>query len=273
MKILVTGSRGLIGSHIVAALAQDDHHVLTLLRGAPFPKCDLIVHCAGAAGPWHTLEDIWRDNLDLTFNLLRFANEDNIPMIFMSSIMLYAGNNTTVDESTLLTPDTYYARSKLICEEALKLNIPHVTLRLPGVLGPKLGLRNWLPKVATKLLTHKLVTIYNDQRAFNNAVHVNDLSVFVSKLVREDFDQETFCLAAGSSLTVEQTVRQFATYLKVDHPKLDFDPEPKPHFTIDMARAGDAGYWPMTLPKILSTYANELLFLCNQYPLFTEDSH
>jgi nucleoside-diphosphate-sugar epimerase len=262
MQILLTGSRGFIGSHIASALAFDGHIVLDLPRDQPFPKSDLIIHCAAAAGPWHTLEDIWRDNIDLTRNLIAFANPTYTPIIFLSSITVYGGSLAyAVNESTALSSGTsFYARSKLINELMLQLSaVPHVILRLPGVIGPNANLRNWLPNVARRLLQGEDISIFHAEKLFNNAVHVADLCDFICHLTKLTFESETFVLGAETGLTVEQVVRQLATCLGVHNPTIHKAAHFKPHYIIDSTRAQDNGYKPLTMPKIIRRFARELL--------------
>jgi nucleoside-diphosphate-sugar epimerase len=262
MKILVTGSYGFIGSHIASALAFEGHDIYDLPRDQPFPKTDLIIHCAAAAGPWHTLEDIWRDNIDLTRSLITFANPTYTPIIFLSSITVYGDTyDITVNESTPLSSGTsFYARSKLINELMLQLSaVPHIILRLPGVIGPNANLRNWLPNVARRLLQGDDISIFHADKPFNNAVHVDDLCAFIARLVHEDFDSATFALGAGSCISVENVVRQLATCLNVHNPTIRKAAHFKPHYQIDSNRAQTHGYMPLTMPKMIERFARELL--------------
>lgn len=268
MNILLTGHNGFIGSHVYNALDRAGHSVHTHPRGWSFDHhsgaVDLIVHCAAAAGPWHTLEDIWRDNIHLTQSLVQFAQKDYTPIIFTSSISVYGeprDHRTVIDEtSTICDGASYYGSSKQMCELMLKMSeVSFVSLRLPAVIGPNASLRNWLPNVARKLLADEVVPIHHAQLPFNNVVHVTDLANFIVELIAQDFDQETFCLSAGSVLSVQQTIELLANCLNVKSPKILRVPSDAPHFTIDHSHAENHGYSPMSLPKIISRFATDLL--------------
>lgn len=272
MEILVTGSKGFIGRHIATALTWDGHEVIDYNRNDHFPRrnVDLIVHCAAAAGPWHTLDDIWRDNLDLTRNLIKYSVDNYVPIIFMSSIMVYGDlDENVVSESTpIYSGASYYAQSKRVCEVYLKMSgVSYVALRLPGVIGPDANLRNWLPATARDLLTKGETTVYGPKHNFNNVVHTRDLCNFVCHLVKQDFDQETFCLASEGMLTVEKTVHHLANCLHVIHPTINTTPAVKQQFVIDYTHAVRHGYGPMTTPQAVALFAKELLEIRAQQEL------
>lgn len=268
MRIMVTGSAGFIGKHVARALTDAGHGVFFHNRThTSFCDCDLIVHCAAAAGPWHTQENIWRDNIDLTRKVIEFAKPTYTPIIFTSSIMVHGDNaNRVVNEQTpVYSGASYYAQSKHMCEYMLHMSgVSYVSLRLPAVIGPDANLRNWLPNTARLLLQGKPTTIYGPKFLFNNVVHVNDLCDFIVHLIQQDFDQETYVLCASTTLTVEQTVHQLATCLNLRNPVINTTPAVKQQFIIDSSHAQRDGWTSMTLPAILRKFAKELLEVRNQ---------
>jgi nucleoside-diphosphate-sugar epimerase len=276
MEILVTGARGFIGSHIAQALINAGHFVMLHSRGLPFNQSDLIVHCAAAAGPWHTLADINRDNVIFTEELIYFANSTYTPIIFTSSIMVYGEPSlevrpilpTTVNELTpVYSSASYYAKSKYLCEQLLELSsLPYVILRLPGVIGPDANLRNWLPNTARKLLQKEPISVFHPDKPFNNVVHVTDLANFVVHLVKRDFERELFCLATPDTISVESVVHLLATCLHTFNPILNIVTSLRPHFTIDPSLAIRNGYEPMTIARTIRRFAQELLIIRDRNP-------
>lgn len=127
MRVLVTGSHGLIGSALVAALQQDGHDVLRLVRGQAGPgevswqpeagqldahsldKLDGVVHLAGAPiGDKRWTSERKRIVLDsrvVTTDLLarRLADADSHPSVLISgSAIGYYGDrgDEVLDESS-----------------------------------------------------------------------------------------------------------------------------------------------------------------------------
>ena len=145
MKILITGSNGLLGSEVIRILSHD-HQLITLVRTKPetfdpaieyivcdlskafdvalLPKhVDMIVHLAQSphykAFP-NQADHVFRVNCDSTARLLSYAHAVGVKhFIFTSTGSVYEPYNTKLLESDPLSPTSFYANSKLIAERLL----------------------------------------------------------------------------------------------------------------------------------------------------------
>lgn len=113
MKVLVTGSDGLLGSHLVRELLSDGYTVKALVLPNSSSKtleglnvecvygnichpeevkkavqgCDLVIHAAASTKVWPTrCSDIWHTNLQGTRNIVEAVLESNIKrMVYVST--------------------------------------------------------------------------------------------------------------------------------------------------------------------------------------------
>ncbi len=159
MKILVTGSEGLVGKMVCSAIAEQGHSYIGFdiatsgdildfraLKEAA-ESCDAIVHSAALLGfPGQTPGQIMEVNLQGTWNVLSCAQANDIRrIVFLSSVDVlgvFKGEREPdflpLDESHHCYPRTPYAISKYLAEEMCEVfasahDFDIVALRPPGV--------------------------------------------------------------------------------------------------------------------------------------------
>jgi len=174
MRILVTGSEGLLGRHVMRALLEMGHEAIGLDRTRPasnehpfiavdltdaaaveaaMPPCDTVVHLAArpsldAGGEWI----VWTENvLSLTSCLLR-AEALGIPRIVFASSQSALGLPTApslippdylpVDEDHPCRPADGYSLSKLVGEQFCAMlgrrsGVAIIALRFPVIWDPE----------------------------------------------------------------------------------------------------------------------------------------
>lgn len=167
MKILITGSNGLLGSEVTSVLSND-HQLLALMRTMPEKKsyaieysiCDLskafdttllpknvdiIVHLAQS--PHYRdfpnqADHVFRVNCDSTACLLDYARLAGVKhFIFTSTGSVYEPYEHELLESVPLAPTSFYANSKLIAERLLasyETYFKVTVLRLFFLYGPSI---------------------------------------------------------------------------------------------------------------------------------------
>ena len=143
MKILLTGHKGFIGSHLLTALLEKGHDVSTYEWGETLPSVmdqDWVIHVGAISSTTEkNIEKIMLQNVDFTTQLYKACKTFGVNFQFASSASLY-GLNREFYEDSPLDPKTPYAWSKYLCERFIRGRIGgNITqiFRYFNVYGPE----------------------------------------------------------------------------------------------------------------------------------------
>ena len=124
MKILLTGHRGFIGSHMLKALK--DHTVTTFEWGEDYPNIsnhDWVIHMGANSSTTETnIEKIMLQNYDFSVWLFNECIKNNVNLQYSSSASIY-GLGKEFNENSPVDPRTPYAWTKYLFERYVK-NMP-----------------------------------------------------------------------------------------------------------------------------------------------------
>lgn len=140
-KIVVTGASGFIGKHLVKALKDKKHEVITFNRKFYGTDCDMIYHLACPSTTAAINKDpqqIFRAIVEGT----KWALSINQKALFVNASCLSAAN--TEGESS---PQMLYNLSKRLMEEYLEHSGQEfVNYRIPSVYGPGMHDDNFIKR-------------------------------------------------------------------------------------------------------------------------------
>ena len=195
-KVLVTGGRGFIGSHLVKELIGRGHEVwvcdLMHCDAENYVRCDVskyrqverlfeehdfdyVYHAAAEYGRWNGedyYENLWLTNVVGTKNVLRMQEEKKFRMIFFGSAEVYGDYDGVMSEDVMdkvpIKQMNDYAISKWVNElqilnSAAMFGTETVRVRLFNVYGPGehyTPYRGWIPKFIYKALRDEPYTVY-----------------------------------------------------------------------------------------------------------------
>ena len=215
MRILITGSNGVVGKGIAQVLGKDKKYKLVLLTNKKVKKSkkkfklfyqdltknidhkfkvDAIIHCASKnplSKNCSNSRKLYLTNLKMTKNLIKFSNENCVDkIIFLSSVKTYGEiKRKNVTENLYPKNLDFYGKSKLHSEKNFseKSNkFKTISLRLPGVLDLSLS-RNQplIINIIKKIMNNKNIYAYNTSCKFNNIIDIYELVKLIKIILRK----------------------------------------------------------------------------------------
>lgn len=201
MRILLTGDKGFVGSHIRAEVESVYDVVGLEVRGgfqewiedmnaAMDTDIDVVIHAGAIADSQSKDPDIYLWNSYATFLLAQRVRQKTHsmsppPFIFFSSFLV----SSTIDDWEARTP---YSWSKAQAESFVRAHLPHATILRPGVIwGDEREKNSASGSVPFRLASHNLEYMFKYWA--RNYVHVHDIVAAV-KLCLENRPKGTFDL-------------------------------------------------------------------------------
>lgn len=146
MKILVTGSNGLLGQKLTRLIGQHPEHTLiATARGASVlpivkghfesldvtiagdlnnivseTKPDVIIHTAAMTNVDQcelNQDECWKANVDAVDNIVQACTRHNVRLVHVSTDFIFDGSHGPLDENEKPNPVNFYGQSKLAGEQ------------------------------------------------------------------------------------------------------------------------------------------------------------
>lgn len=233
LTVLVTGSDGFIGRHLVPYLATHGYRVIAASRSAsaegpnitaaalpdlslPFDwepllkQCDAVVHLAGIA---HTYadDDLYdRINHRATERLAVTAVRCGVHLVFISSIAAQSGSfsDDELTENDLPKPINAYGRSKLAAEQAIRAAGGAFTILRPVVIYGQ-GEKGNLATIR-KIARLPVPLPFGGFTARRSVLSVQNLSSAITTVLTDPQARgETFIVSDPSPVTVADLIARY----------------------------------------------------------------
>jgi len=223
-SILVTGSSGFIGKHLITALSKlkyniygvdyPDGDVVNKSTWDSYPKANVVVHLAAKSfvpDSWLNPEDYIKTNAISTTNALNYCKKNNAKLILLSSYLYGNPISLPIPESAPLCPTNPYALSKKIAEDICnfycdKYGINAIILRPFNVYGPGQPNNFLIPEIIKKVKNDKVIII-KDLEPKRDFVYIDDLIGAILKVIKTNIiGCSTYNIGSGLSYSVKEII-------------------------------------------------------------------
>lgn len=256
MKIVVTGSSGMLGSSVMAHLKASAHDAVgvdllhpdaasrldvsdweAVRAFAPLRDCGLLLHLAAATDVDRCEKEpdlAYRANALAPELLARVCAERGIPMVQVSTGAVFAGNpkRESYSEYDSPAPMSVYGWSKLRGEEAVReRHARHFIVRAGWMMGGATEDKKFVGKIAAQLLEgkRKLMAV-SDKRG--SPTYTLDFARNLMTLV-ESGQYGTYHMANHGTCSRDEMARKIASFLGVD---AVVEPVPSSYFPLPAHR-------------------------------------
>ncbi|MEZ4688708.1 MAG: SDR family oxidoreductase [Ignavibacteria bacterium] len=215
MKILITGSNGLLGQAVASViLRESDHEVILssveeksfydfgklyiklditskeeVKKVVEYHKPSVIINCAAFTNvdKCETERELsWKINVDGVKNLIIAAKKNDVKIVHFSTDYVFDGKNGPYDELSVPNPVSFYGREKLASENSLITSgINYTIIRTLVLYGTGNNVKPNLPYGCWTISENKTsVNIVTDQ--ISNVTMIDDLAYGTLKIIEKN---------------------------------------------------------------------------------------
>lgn len=239
-SILVTGSTGFIGTHLLKTLNKRNDFVYSASRNDgdisltqtwnSFPDCDIVIHLAGKSfvpDSWTDVYGYSQTNLLSTIAALEYCKNKNARLIFLSSYLYGNPVSLPISENAPLIIQNPYALTKKWAEESCEFysnnyNIPVTIIRPFNVYGPGQSSSFLLPQIINQIKSKKEIKL-KDLTPKRDYIYITDLINAIIKAIDTNLGFELFNIGSGVSYSVEEIVSIIQKIFGLNLPVLSED--------------------------------------------------
>ncbi len=235
MKILITGSSGFIGKHLVTFLKKNSAEIevvnwnksegdLTRIETGKelmqLNNIDKIIHLASnnfVPESWEKTAEYIIGNYTSTFNVLEYCRHKGAELVYISSYMYGNTTNIPINEKAEIKVNNPYGFSKLSGENLCRFyqetfQVPLVILRPFNIFG--VGQReDFLIPYLVEQITNpsKKIVEVNDINPRRDYLFVDDFCTLLNTVIVNQQESNVFNVGYGQSYSVGQIIEKIMT--------------------------------------------------------------
>jgi nucleoside-diphosphate-sugar epimerase len=222
-RILVSGSTGFIGKHLVRRLIEAGHHVRGMSRidgdiahletWSNLPPMDVVIHLASRTfvpDSWINPLDFMETNLNGTICCLEYCRMHNSRLIFLSSYLYGNPEYLPIPELATLCVNNPYGLSKKIAEECCSFyfnnfGVKTVIFRPFNVYGPGQSSNFLIPILIDQVMSRKAIKV-KDLNPKRDYIYIHDLVDAIIDALKLESGLHFFNLGSGISYSVAEVI-------------------------------------------------------------------
>ena len=220
-KILVTGHKGVIASHLIKKLSNCEI-IIDSINGKrvdlknseevmKIESVDTVIHLAGKTQKGLEWKEYFENNIIGTLNILEYCIKKNIKkIIFVSSYVYGNPKYSPIDEQHQLYPHNLYTKSKFLAEELCKIyskkyKLNVIILRPFNIFAKSMNKNYLISNLIESINTKKTVTITN-RTSKRDFLYIDDFIDLILKIKDHDFEYEIFNIGSGISYSFDDVI-------------------------------------------------------------------
>ena len=224
-KILVTGSKGFIGTYLVNRLKELNYSVIEFKGDVTIEASYLellnedIAHCFHLAAKsfvpesWNTPDAFIKNNVYGTEKVLEFCRTKAIPLTFVSSYLYGSPKYLPINEQHPLQTPNPYALSKYLGEELCRFYHEYYKMRIfilrPfNTYGPGQNRRFLIPVLIDQFLGEEQKVIIKDLNPKRDYVYISDLIESLVLTLKSEEEYLVLNIGSGYSLSVADVIKE-----------------------------------------------------------------
>ena len=266
MKILVTGSRGFVGSNFIRLVRErhpawklstfegsilDPRNVEKAFLGRP----EVLVNFAAKVGALASMNDLVgyaRTNVEGAARLLEAArNYGTRRFIQMSTVEVYGTASGATEESGV-RPESPYGVTKAAAD-SMTLGydgLEGIVVRAPSIYGPFDRPTKMIPLFVSRALAGKTLDLYGDGYQVRDWMHVQDVCAGIAAAIEKGHPGQAYNIGTGELRTNLSVAHAILHALGKPKTLISFVPD-RPghgrHHSVDFTKARrDLGFKPHT---------------------------
>ena len=234
-RILITGSLGFIGQHLLNSLKQSNYKIFECNRfngdltiensWNNIEKCDYVVHLAGKSSipeSWADIHGFINNNTNITVNVLNYCRQHNCKLIILSTYLYGNPIKLPIDEISETFTSNPYALSKKISEDLCKFYSENFGVRITilrpfNVYGVGQSDKFLIPSLINQILNGTTISI-KDLEPKRDYVYISDLIDSIIKCLSLDNKFEIFNIGSGISYSVNEIINIIQKQCNTNYP-------------------------------------------------------